>query len=122
MREIKKPQIKIFTDTDNCKINDNKQITLLLSTSLIQTMKNVIISNKSGNDFRYSNVSHLIRSALEAYKNGMNLWANPIHDKKQKINLQISKELYNFYSGLPRGLRHEICERAINSYIKQGLI
>jgi predicted DNA binding CopG/RHH family protein len=119
MREFKK--IKTFVTNDINNYDDsNKLITLRLSKSLVQTIKNIVISSKAGNDFRYSNVSHLIRSALEAYKNGMSLWANPIHDKKQNINLQISRELYNFYSSLPQGSRHEICERAINSYIKQG--
>jgi predicted DNA binding CopG/RHH family protein len=120
MREFKKIKTFVINDTNNYEDN-NKKITLRLSKSLIQTIKNIVISSKAGNDFRHNSVSHLIRNALEGYKNGtVKLWSNPIIDKKQPITIEIPKELFGFYSSLPRGSRHEICEKVINSYINQG--
>ena len=85
MREIKKVSTTIvdkkknaITVTNelyslsNSKENEHK-ITVRLSAILIDTLKNIIASNKAGGNFEYTNVSDLLRKALEAYKNGMSL-------------------------------------------------
>ena len=131
MREIKKTLItqheedkNSFTCTndqnDNAKLNSCK-ITVRISMLLIDTLKNIIISNKAGGNFEYTNTSDLVRNALNAYKNGMTLVVQRTKDYKKETSLRVTKELKEFYSNLPQNAKSEIIERAIKTYIKHRL-
>jgi hypothetical protein len=132
MREIKKissisrtiEEKSDFTNessTFNTSKSNGYKITVRLSILLIDTLKNIIISNKAGGNFEYTNVSDLIRNALEAYKNGMTLIVQRTKDEKKETSFRVSKELKNFYCSLPENTKSEIIERAVHTYIKHKL-
>lgn len=132
MREIKKiPSISQKIEEKNDFIKESStfipsqsngyKITIRLSGLLIDTLKNIIISNKAGGNFEYTNVSDLIRNALEAYKNGMTLIVQRARDEKKETSFRVSKELKAFYCNLPENAKSEIIERAVNTYIKHKL-
>lgn len=131
MREIKKlpftsiekttPLLVGELDTfDAPKVNGYK-ITVRLSTMLIDTLRNIITSNKTGGNFEYTNVSDLLRKSLEAYKNGMSLIAQRTKDEKKETSFRVSKELKEFYLSLPENVKSEIIERAAYTYIKHKM-
>lgn len=127
MREIKKIP-STYTAVENSKIftldssnSNGYKITARLSTLLIDVLKNIIISNKAGGNFKYTNVSDLLRNALEAYKNGMTLIVQRTKDKKKETSFRVSEELKNFYLSLPDNAKSEIIERAANTYIKHKM-
>jgi len=131
MREIKKaPSTSItgnktnflgeFCDFDASKLNRYK-ITVRLSALLIDTLKNIIISNKAGGNFEYTNVSDLLRRSLEAYKYGMSLIAQRTKDEKKETSFRVSKELKEFYLSLPENAKSEIIERAASTYINHKI-
>lgn len=109
-----------FGAVNAVKLNGCK-ITVRLSTVLIDTLKNMIISNKAGGNFEYTNVSDLLRRSLEAYKNGMTLIIQRIKDEKKETSFRVSKELKEFYLSLPENAKSEIIERAANTYIKHKI-
>jgi hypothetical protein len=102
MREIKKSPFSSIEKTNPLfvgeldtfgasKVNGYK-ITVRLSTMLIDTLRNIITSNKTGGNFEYTNVSDLLRKSLEAYKNGMSLIAQRTKDEKKETSFRVSKE------------------------------
>jgi len=100
---------------------DTYKITIRLSVFLLDTLKNIIISNKTGGDFKYTSVSDLIRKSLDSYKNGMTLMTQRTKDQKKETSFRVSKELKDFYYTLPQNAKSEIIERAISTYIKHKL-
>jgi len=131
MREIKKipttqkvedkgDTIEKYNTFNESKSNKHK-ITVRLSMLLIDTLKNIIISNKAGGNFEYTNVSDLMRNALDAYKNGMILTVQRAKDEKKETSFKVTQELKDFYSSLPQNAKSEIIERAVNTYIKHRL-
>jgi Arc/MetJ-type ribon-helix-helix transcriptional regulator len=138
MRKIKKnPSLSIknehaegsITDTSvNPYFPQTKQvneyeykITVRLSSLLLDSLKNVVNSNKAGGNFQYTNVSDLIRKALEAYKNGMALTAQRSKDQKRETSFRVSNELRDFYQSLPENAKSEIMERVVSTYIKHKI-
>ena len=131
MREIKKSPFSSIEKTnplfvgeldtfDAPKVNGYK-ITVRLSTMLIDTLRNIITSNKTGGNFQYTNVSDLLRKSLEAYKNGMSLIVQRTKDEKKETSFRVSKELKEFYLSLPENAKSEIIERAAYTYIKHKI-
>ena len=131
MREIKKLPFSSIEKTNPLfvreldtfgasKVNGYK-ITVRLSTMLIDTLRNIITSNKTGGNFEYTNVSDLLRKSLEAYKNGMSLIAQRTKDEKKETSFRVSKELKEFYLSLPENAKSEIIERAAYTYIKHKI-
>lgn len=131
MREIKKISAtqKVEDNGDtiakynafNALKSNKYKITVRLSMLLIDTLKNIIISNKAGGNFEYTNVSDLMRNALDAYKNGMILTVQRAKDEKKETSFKVTQELKDFYSNLPQNAKSEIIERAVNTYIKHRL-
>jgi Arc/MetJ-type ribon-helix-helix transcriptional regulator len=97
------------------------KITVRISSLLLDSLKNIITSNKAGGNFEYTNVSDLIRKALESYKDGMSLIAQRPEDQKRETSFRISNELRDFYQSLPDNTKSEIMERAISTYIKHKI-
>lgn len=131
MREIKKitPATKVSNKSNSVvthnvsndiQLNSCK-ITVRISILLIDKLKNIVISNKAGGNFEYTNASDFMRNALNAYKNGMTLIAQRTNDDKKETSFRVSKELKDFYCNLPQNAKSEIIERAINTYIKHKL-
>jgi hypothetical protein len=119
MREIHKV-------TNNC-IDDKvahhdihehyEKITLRLSVLVLNTLKNIIISNKAGGNYQYVNISDIVRNALEAYKNGMQLTTQRNSGLYKETSCRIPKELKDFYISLPNNVKTEIIDRSITTYI-----
>ena len=131
MREIKKLPFSSIEKTNPLfvgeldtfgasKVNGYK-ITVRLSTMLIDTLRNIITSNKTGGNFQYTNVSDLLRKSLEAYKNGMSLIVQRTKDEKKETSFRVSKEIKEFYLSLPENAKSEIIERAAYTYIKHKI-
>jgi len=123
LSSIKKPNPLFVGELDTfgaSKLNGYK-ITVRLSTMLIDTLRNIITSNKTGGNFEYTNVSDLLRKSLEAYKNGMSLIAQRTKDEKKETSFRVSKELKEFYLSLPENAKSEIIERAAYTYIKHKI-
>lgn len=131
MREIKKlpfssiekanPLFVGELDTFGASKVNGYKITVRLSTMLIDTLRNIITSNKTGGNFQYTNVSDLLRKSLEAYKNGMSLIVQRTKDEKKETSFRVSKELKEFYLSLPENAKSEIIERAAYTYIKHKI-
>lgn len=117
--EIEEDDISIEHKINNKSKFDNNSVSIRLSVFLIEKLKNIVASNKAGGDFKYTSVGHIIRSAIKAYQNGMTLRTQSSNDKKRDINVKMaSNELRDFYFSLPQGVKSEICERAISTYIR----
>lgn len=102
-------------------IQNEHKITVRISALLLDSLKNIITSNKAGSNFDYTNVSDLIRKALEAYKDGMTLIVQRAKDQKRETSFRASQELKDFYLSLPDNTKSEIMERAISTYIKHRI-
>ena len=93
-------------------------ITIQCNTLLYTTLQNTIKGLHTGNDFTYTSVTDLIRAALKAYENGMELTALEQPGKKKQTSIRVDNSLYKFYKSLPNQLRTKIIERAIRTFIK----
>jgi Holliday junction resolvasome RuvABC ATP-dependent DNA helicase subunit len=131
MREIKK-SVNLTNNTMICnhnlsnghlkKISYNSKITTRINNRLLDTLKNIVISDKLGGNYKYVTISDIIRNALEAYKNGMSLISQ--HERiglYQETSFRVSDELKNFYMTLPNNAKNEILERSIITYIQHKL-
>lgn len=119
MREIHK-------STNNCTddqvVHNNihthyEKITLRLNVLILNILKNIIISNKAGGDYQYVNISDIVRNALEAYKNGMQLTTQRNSGSYKETSCRMPKELKDFYLSLPNKVKTEIVDRSITTYI-----
>lgn len=131
MREIKKIVSsannavicnKNLSDGNFKKLSYNYKITTRINNLLLDTLKNIVISDRIGGNYKYVTISDIIRSALEAYKNGMSLIAQREDGGLyQETSFRVSHELKNFYMTLPNNAKTEILERSIITYIKHKL-
>ncbi len=122
-RGIADPLSKLYSPRIK-QTNENEyehKITVRISSLLLDSLKNIIASNKAGGNFEYTNVSDLIRKALESYKSGMVLVSQRPKDPKRETSFRVSNELRDFYQSLPDNTKSEIMERAILTYIKHKL-
>ncbi|MCG6137077.1 MAG: hypothetical protein MET45_20990 [Nostoc sp. LLA-1] len=100
------------------EVNYIHNISLQCNTLLYITLQNMISSQHTANDFTYSSVTDVIRSALDAYKDGMELTELDEHGERKQISLRVTKEQHKFYRSLPNQLRRKLVERAIRTFIK----
>ena len=93
-------------------------ITIQCNALLYTTMQNTIEAMHTGNDFTYTSVTALIRAALKAYQEGMELTELEQAGKKKQTSIRVDDSLYKFYKSLPNQMRTKIIERAIRTFIK----
>ena len=93
-------------------------ITIQCNTLLYTTLQNTLKAMHTGNDFTYTSVTDVIRAALKAYQEGMELTETEQSGKKKQTSIRVDDSLYKFYKSLPNQLRTKIIEKAIRSYIK----
>lgn len=123
MREIHKSTNNY---TDDQVVHNNihthyEKITLRLNVLVLNILKNIIISNKAGGDYQYVNISDIVRNALEAYKNGMQLTTQRNSGSYKETSCRIPKELKDFYLSLPNKVKTEIVDRSITTYINNHI-
>ncbi|MGL4758348.1 MAG: hypothetical protein ACRCXZ_03355 [Patescibacteria group bacterium] len=93
-------------------------ITIQCNTLLYTTLQNTIEAMHTGNDFTYTSVTDVIRAALKAYQDGMELTELDQPGKKKQTSIRIDIYLYKFYKSLPSQMRTKIIERAIRTFLK----
>ena len=93
-------------------------ITIQCNALLYTTLQNTVKALHAGNDFSYTSVTDIIREALKAYQEGMELTEMEQSGKKKQTSIRVDTSLYKFYKSLPNQLRTKILEKAIRSYIK----
>ena len=71
------------------------------------------------NDFSFTSVTDIIRVALKAYQDGMELTEPCQPGKKKQTSIRVDNSLYQFYKSLPSQMRTTILDRAIRTYIQK---
>ena len=113
-------QISAANETASIETADTYEhsITIQCNALLYTTLQNTIEALHTGNDFSYTSVTDMIRAALKAYQEGMELTEIDQSGKKKQTSIRVDNSLYKFYKSLPNQLRTKIIEKAIRTYIK----
>jgi len=93
-------------------------ISIQCNTLLYTTLQNTVKALHTGNDFTYTSVTDIIRAAIKAYQEGMELTELEQFGTKKQTSIRVDNSLYKFYKSLPNQLRTKIIEKAIRTYIK----
>ena len=93
-------------------------ITIQCNTLLYKTLQNMITSAHAAGDFTYASASDIIRAAIQAYKDGMQLTTLDEDGDREYTSVRLTAEQHQFYKSLPNRLKRKIIERAIRSYLK----
>ena len=96
-------------------------ITIQCNTLLYKTLQNMITSAHAAGDFSYASASDIIRAAIQAYKDGMQLTVLDEDGDREYTSIRLTAEQHQFYKSLPNRLKRKIIERAIRSYLKLRL-
>ena len=120
VQQVPKPQTSapIKTASDETTNTYEHSITIQCNTLLYTTLQNTVKALHTGNDFTYTSVTDIIRAALKAYQEGMELTEIDQSGKKKQTSIRVDNSLYKFYKSLPNQLRTKIIEKAIRTYIK----
>jgi hypothetical protein len=89
------------------------------NTMLYNSIQNMLSAAHTAQDFTYTSAVDFIRSALQAYKDGMVLTELDQKGEKTALTIRTDPALKNFYTSLPDRLRTKILERAIRTYMKE---
>lgn len=104
--------------SESSEVNYTHNISLQCNTLLYTTLQNIISSSHTANDFTYSSVTDIIRTALDAYQNGMELTELDEPGERKQISIRVTQMQQKFYRTLPNQLRRKLVERAIRTFIK----
>ncbi|WP_036489613.1 hypothetical protein [Myxosarcina sp. GI1] len=96
-------------------------ITIQCNTLLYTTMQNKVEAMHATSDFTYTSVTDLIRAAIKAYKEGMELTELEQKGKKKQTSIRLEENTYNFYKELPDQMKTKIIERAIRTFLKERI-
>jgi len=89
------------------------------NTMLYNSIQNMLSASHAAQDFTYTSAVDFIRSALQAYKDGMVLTELDQKGEKTALTIRTDTALKNFYTSLPDRMRTRILERAIRTYMKE---
>lgn len=93
-------------------------IQLRYNTLHYTTLQTSIAAQHSAGDFTYTSVSDLIRSALQAYKDGMQLTELDVQGDKTQLGVRVSRDLKTFFNSFPDQMRSKITERAVRTFVR----
>lgn len=93
-------------------------ITIQCNALLYTTLQNTIEAMHTGNDYTYTSVTDIIRAALKAYQEGMELTELVQQGKKKQTSIRVDDSLYKFYKSLPNQMRTKIIEKVIRTFLK----
>ena len=79
----------------------------------------MLSASHAAQDFTYTSAVDFIRSALQAYKDGMVLTELDQKGEKTALTIRTDPGLKSFYTSLPDRMRTKILERAIRTYMKE---
>ncbi len=91
-----------------------------VSAAVIAEAQNALEAAHTSGDYRYQSVSDLIRSALEAYGDGLRLTQQARSGRKKRHTIELPPELFEQYLRLPSRSRGVIVERALLSFLVKG--
>jgi hypothetical protein len=119
-RQAEKPSViaDIALVESNIKAHTHS-VTVQFNALLYTTLQNMIASAHTASDFTYTSVTDVIRAALQAYKEGMELTELPVSGAKKNTSIRLNEELYTFYQTWPSQLRTKILERVVRSFLKK---
>lgn len=89
-----------------------------LNSLLYNTIQNMIESSHAAGDYTYTSVVDVIRSALQAHKDGMQITEQIQPGEKIQTTIRVHKDLYEYNQQLPRRLKSTIHEKAIRTFLK----
>ena len=101
--------------------DENSEVTIRLDRMLYERLQNSIQASHTAGDFSFVSVSDVIRAAIEAYRDGMELTELAPRGGKKNYTLRVTAPLRAFYNTLPNRLKSQIIERAIRTYIKERM-
>lgn len=110
------PTIELVKSDDNNVYEHS--ITIQCNALLYTTLQNTVEAMHTGNDYTYTSVTDIIRAALKAYQEGMELTELVQPGKKKQTSIRIDDSLYKFYKSLPNQMRTKIIEKAIRTFLK----
>lgn len=91
-----------------------------VSAAVIAEAQNALEAAHTSGDYRYQSVGDLIRSALEAYGEGLRLTQQARGGRKKRHTVELPHKLYAQYLRLPSRSRGVIVERALLSFLAHG--
>ncbi len=97
----------------------NAVISIRCDTLLYNTIQSMVTASHAAQDFTYSSPSDVLRAALQAYKDGMELTALDEKGEKLGTTIRVDRATKDFYTSLPNRMRTKILERAIRTFMKQ---
>ncbi len=114
------PQVESQTTTQFNSIQSNytHSISIRCNALLYNTIQNWIISAHTAQDFTYTSIADVIRGALEAYRNNLELTELDEEGTYKQTTIRVTQAQAEFYQSLPSQLRRKILERAIRTFIK----
>jgi hypothetical protein len=93
-------------------------ISIQFNTLLYTTLQAMIDGAHASNDFTHTSVADVLRAALVAYQEGIELTELDEPGEKRNISLRVTKSQYEFYQSWPKRLRRKLLERAVRSFLK----
>jgi|SRR5713226_6259438 len=91
------------------------------NTLLYETIKNMVFSAHTAQDFTFASPTDFIRSALEVYRDGMELTELDEKGEKTTTTVRVDRATKQFHSSLPDRLRSKLTERAIRTFMKRRM-
>ena len=88
---------------------------------LYETIRNMISASHTAQDFTFTSVTDFIRSALEAYRDGMELTELDETGAKTTTTVRVDRATKQFHASLPDRLRSRLAERAIRTFLKRQM-
>lgn len=92
-----------------------------VSADAIAEAQNALDAAHTTGDYRYQSIGDVIRAALAAYATGLDLVQQAKSGRKKRHTVELSPELFAHYQKLPSRSRGVIVERALLSFLAQGL-
>ena len=104
--------------TEEKSANYPYSLSIQCNTLLYTTLQNWLSSAHAAQDFTYTSVADILRAALEAYRNGLDLTELERPGSCKQTTVRVTQEQYNFYKKLPNQMRRKILERAVRTFLK----
>ena len=100
----------------------NQHIILVrCNTVLYQTLQNMIEAAHTTQDFTHGSVADFIRTAIEEYRDGMELTELDKPGPKTTTTIRVDRATKDFYGNLPDRHKSKLGERAIRTLLKQEM-
>lgn len=117
-KKIEKKVEQKVSQSEEVQPNYTQSLSIRCNTLLYTTIQNWLTTAHTAQDFTYTSVADVIRGALEAYRQGMQLTELDEGGDYKQTTIRVTKTQAEFYKKLPSQMRRKILERAIRTFIK----